>query len=70
MPPHQATHLLCSTCITHTAGTPPQGTILLFSAAASLGILRNIGGQSWAQLAPHVALTAAFTAELWHLIMP
>ncbi|PSC73341.1 ATPase AAA [Micractinium conductrix] len=47
-----------------------QGTILLFSAAASLGILRNIGGQSWAQLAPHVALTAAFTAELWHLIMP
>jgi hypothetical protein len=46
-----------------------QGATLLAGAALSLGMSRRIAGQPWKVLAPQCAVTVAFTAALWHLIL-
>lgn len=47
-----------------------QGSTLLFGAAASAVLTRKLAARHWPQLWPQVALIAAFTAELWSLILP
>jgi NAD-dependent dihydropyrimidine dehydrogenase PreA subunit len=46
-----------------------QGSTLLFGAGASLVLSRRVAGQPWRTIAPQCALIAAFTAEVWHLIL-
>lgn len=63
--PHPAqTHLA------HGSAAPVQGSTLLFGAALSFVLTRKLGAQPWKQLAPQLLLIAAFTAELWTLILP
>ncbi len=46
-----------------------QGTTLLAGAALSLLLTRKLAARPWAALVPQVAGVAAFSAELWYLIL-
>ncbi|GLC68372.1 hypothetical protein PLESTF_000684000 [Pleodorina starrii] len=46
-----------------------QGSLLLFGAAASAALSRKLAAAPWAAFVPQLALIAAFTAELWALIL-
>ena len=44
-----------------------QGVCLAIGTAASLALLRKLGGRPWLDIAPHCILTLGFAAELWVL---
>ncbi|KAK9840246.1 hypothetical protein WJX74_006102 [Apatococcus lobatus] len=44
-----------------------QAACLAFGTAASLALLRRLGGRPWLDIAPHCLLTLGFAAELWVL---
>ena len=50
-------------------GSRSQGTTLLAGAGLSLLLTRKVGARPWRDLTPQCALIAAFTAELWWLII-
>lgn len=44
-----------------------QAVCLAFGTAASLALLRKLGGRPWLDIAPHCILTLGLAAELWVL---
>ena len=47
-----------------------QGVVLLGGAALSLGMVRRVAQQPWKTVLPQCGLVIAFTAGIWHLILP